>query len=127
MDPLIPYVPAVAEPAHVYTIEFHRALYTEELYDLYSKYELAVHKKERSRDDMKDHICNSPVYDPNNPNERKRINSSAPLKVTELDDGIEFKDEGINPGLGTFHMYHRIDGKLVAVGNCDIMNTIFNS
>ena len=51
----------------------------------------------------------------------------APLNYEEIDEGIEFKDEGINPGLGTFHMYHRIDGKLVAVGNIDIMSTIFNS
>lgn len=33
----------------------------------------------------------------------------------------EFKDEGIFPGFGTFHMYHRIDGKLVAVSVIDIL------
>ena len=40
---------------------------------------------------------------------------------------MEFKDEGVFPGLGTFHMYHRIDGRLVAVGVFDLTNTIFNS
>ena len=33
----------------------------------------------------------------------------------------EFKDEGIFPGHGTFHMYHRIDGKLVALSVIDIL------
>ena len=34
---------------------------------------------------------------------------------------------GIYPGLGTFHYYHRIDGKLVAVGVNDITKTVLNS
>jgi len=29
--------------------------------------------------------------------------------------------------MGTYHFYHRIDGKLVAVGVCDITNRYFNS
>jgi hypothetical protein len=33
----------------------------------------------------------------------------------------EFKDEGVFPGHGTFHMYHRIDGKLVALSVIDIL------
>ena len=34
-----------------------------------------------------------------------------------------WKDEGIYPeALGSYHMYHRIDGKLVAVGVIDISN-----
>jgi len=40
----------------------------------------------------------------------------------------EFKDEGLYPAQkGTYHMYHRIDGKLVAVGVVDILKTFFNS
>ncbi len=31
-----------------------------------------------------------------------------PQKVDET--FREFKDEGVFPGFGTFHMYHRIDG-----------------
>ncbi len=38
-----------------------------------------------------------------------------------------FKDEGVYPGLGSYHMYHRIDGKLVAVGIIDICSQVFNS
>jgi arginine-tRNA-protein transferase len=40
---------------------------------------------------------------------------------------MEFNDEGIFPGFGTFHMYHRIDGKLVAVGVIDILKSLVNS
>ena len=31
------------------------------------------------------------------------------------------------PGLGSWHMHHRIDGKLVAVGVNDVTNTVMNS
>lgn len=49
LDPHIPYVP-VAEPKHHYTIELHRAVFTEELFEVYQKYEKAVHKKDRDAD-----------------------------------------------------------------------------
>ena len=39
----------------------------------------------------------------------------------------EFKDEGIYPGFGSYHIYHRINGKLVAMGVNDITNTILSS
>ena len=29
--------------------------------------------------------------------------------------------------MGTYHFYHRIDGRLVAVGVCDITDSYFNS
>lgn len=38
------------------------------------------------------------------------------------------KDEGHYPlSKGSYHFYHRIDGKLVAVGNIDICTQYFNS
>jgi arginyl-tRNA---protein transferase len=36
-------------------------------------------------------------------------------------------DQGIYPGLGGCHMYHRLDGKLIAVGVLDICTTTINS
>ena len=40
----------------------------------------------------------------------------------------DFKDEGVYPyAFGTYHFYHRIDGKLVAVGVVDITSRFFNS
>ena len=50
-------------PKHNYTIEIHKAMFTEELYDLYKRYEIAVHKKDRERENLKRFLCNSPVYD----------------------------------------------------------------
>ena len=34
-------------PRHKYTIHLHRAMYTDELFELYQRYEMHVHKKER--------------------------------------------------------------------------------
>lgn len=36
-------------PKHKYTIHLHRAMFTEELFEMYKRYELAVHKKERNK------------------------------------------------------------------------------
>jgi len=47
-----------------------------------------------------------------------------------LDNHREFdnKGVGVNPGSGTYHMYHRIDGRLAAIGVIDICpNSVFNS
>lgn len=52
-----------AAPAHKYTIHLHRAMYTDELFDLYKRYELAVHKKERLKANLTRFLCNSPLYD----------------------------------------------------------------
>ena len=49
LDEHVPYKP-VKNPKHVYTIEFRRALFSEELFDVYTRYEMAVHKKERDRE-----------------------------------------------------------------------------
>jgi arginyl-tRNA--protein-N-Asp/Glu arginylyltransferase len=35
------------QPVHTYTIEIHRAMYTEELFNLYLRYEKATHDKVR--------------------------------------------------------------------------------
>jgi arginyl-tRNA--protein-N-Asp/Glu arginylyltransferase len=47
-----------------YTIEIHKAIFTEEFFEVYKKYELAVHKKERTPDQVLRFLCNSPVFDP---------------------------------------------------------------
>ena len=92
---------------------------------MYNRYEKAVHDKDRDRDQLKRFVCSSPVYD--DKDETFRINESAPFNSDQVDVGRQFKDQGINPGLGSFHFYHRIDGKLVAMGVNDITSTILNS
>jgi len=52
------------KPAHVYTIEIHKAMFNEEMYQVYHKYEMAIHKKDRTREELKRYNCNSPLFDP---------------------------------------------------------------
>lgn len=95
-------------------------MYTQELCELYGRYEKAVHNKERGEDNLKTFLCNSPVYDTNR--DVKIRDSSSLENCSTIDETFrEFKDEGIFPGHGTFHFYHRIDGKLVAVSVIDIL------
>jgi arginyl-tRNA--protein-N-Asp/Glu arginylyltransferase len=43
-----PILPEETGPQKIkYTIHIHRAMYTDEFFDLYKRYELAVHGKER--------------------------------------------------------------------------------
>ena len=51
----------------------------------------------------------------------------APYNYEKVDELREYKEEKIYPGQGSFHYYHRIDGKLVAMGVCDITNKVLNS
>jgi len=111
----------------VYTVELRTALYSEELFDVYAKYEKAVHGKDRERDDIKRFFCSSPLFDPGNPRDKHIAERPSPFNFETIDEGKEAKDEGVYPGFGSYHFYHRIDGKLVAVGNVDITKTIFNS
>jgi hypothetical protein len=39
-------------------------MYTDELFELYKRYEKAIHSKDRESSFCKTHICNSPVYHP---------------------------------------------------------------
>jgi arginyl-tRNA--protein-N-Asp/Glu arginylyltransferase len=46
--------PAGVEPVHKYTIEIHKAMFTEELYALYIRYEQFVHKKDQRKGSTKE-------------------------------------------------------------------------
>ena len=107
------------------------------MYELIHDYESNVHR--RKPDSMnekfvKDFMAMSPLYDPQDPDA-----ANAP---SEWEGSLEFKDSmelndlknamKINraqypPNAGSYHMYHRIDGELVAIGVCDITEKYFNS
>ena len=74
---------------------------------------------------MERFVCNSPVYDPEK--DEAFAKGASLIETKDLDKLREFKDEGIYPGFGSFHMYHRIDGKLIACGVIDILPTILSS
>lgn len=76
---------------------------------------------------MKRHICSSPIYDPDKEEDQPLAERLAPYSGVAVDDPKVYKEEGIYPGLGSYHIYHRIDGKLVGLGVCDITKSILNS
>ena len=117
----------VAEPKHVYTIELRQAVYTDETFDIYNRYEKHVHKKERTSKEMHNHICCSPVYVPEYERDKFIMERESPVNFEKIDEGRVSKNEGINPGMGSYHFQHRIDGKLFAVGVTDFTNTMLNS
>lgn len=102
-------------------------MFKEELFEMYKRYELAVHKKERNKAQLTRFLCNSPLFDP----EKEPLKAATPMyfKTTNVDKFMhEWKDEGVYPyAMGTYHMYHRIDGKLVAFGVIDITKRFLNS
>ena len=102
-------------------------MYTDELFEVYLRYELAVHKKERVKANLTRFLCNSPLYDPEK--EPHKAHSPMFFKQSNIDKYMNtFQDEGIYPeAMGTYHMYHRIDGKLVAIGVLDICKRFMNS
>ena len=70
-------------PRHKYTIHLHRAMYTDELYELYKRYEMHVHKKERVKANLCRFLCNSPLYDAEK--EPHIANSPMWFKTTNVD------------------------------------------
>ena len=105
-------------PKHNYTIEIHRCKFTEELCELGIKYETIIqNNKKGDRDYIQRVLCDNPLYDPSS---QEDADLPCYPEMLGIDTHRSFKDEGIYPGLGGFHMYHRIDGKLVAVGVIDI-------
>lgn len=51
------------KPAHSYTMHLVRAVYNEEIFQLYLKYEKVVHNRDRTVNDFQANYCNSVIYD----------------------------------------------------------------
>ena len=96
-EPLLPEVEIPqAEPLIKYTVHIHKAMFTDELFELYKKYEKAVHNRDVNESNLKTHLCNSPVYHPIF--EKDTLGSQhSKLDVTELDRDRGFQDEGVDP------------------------------
>ena len=117
---LIPFNEEHVKPKHIYTISIHPCKFTEELCQFGMKYERTVHKRETvSRDFIQQYNCDVPIYNPKNKEDAER--PSYPEKLG-IDDHRVFKEEGegVNPGPGSYMMYHRIDGRMVGMGLIDI-------
>lgn len=126
-DTHVPYEP-VKNPKHLYQIELHRSVFTQEIFDLYERYEKSVHNQtENDAKAFKSFFCSSPLYDPDQHEQEK--NRPSLMGHEKIDEFRTFKEggDGLYPGLGSYHIYHKIDGKVVAVGNLDISKTILNT
>jgi arginine-tRNA-protein transferase len=86
-------------PKHEYTSEIVPADFTEESFEVYKEYQIAIHKDLPSsitRSGYENFLCG------------KNLIYEKPTELYPL-------------GLGNFHQLHRIDGKLVAVGVLDFL------
>jgi hypothetical protein len=67
MNYICPFVkstlPRGLKPVHNYTLELHRAIFTEEFYGLLKKYEKIIHKNEENEADAMELFSNSPLID----------------------------------------------------------------
>ena len=136
------------KPKHVYTVEITRALFTAESFGVYQRYQKAVHNEDdKAKSGYERFLCQVPLFDPKDVKipenateaekdeylaEQKagsarrvtRANSQAP------DSGKcrKLKDEGVWPKFrGGYHMLHRIDGELMAVGILDVLPQALSS
>ena len=75
------------------------------------------------RDKFKKLYCNSPLYDPQNHRDDQINNKPAPDDYTILDFDRKPDKEKRYPGLGTFHIHHRIGDVLVGLSVFDLTDT----
>ncbi|TNV81128.1 hypothetical protein FGO68_gene1509 [Halteria grandinella] len=121
----IPFDSKGKRPKHKYTIEMHRCKFTQELFELGVKYESSIHKRETVDESfIQSFYCDIPIYNPQNESDAQH---PCEPEAVGIDRHRVFKDEGVYPGEGSYHMYHRIDGKLIAVGIIDLTSEILNS
>lgn len=122
------YVPNQVEPnkrKNIYSVSLHKAIVTEEVLEMFKKFDKRQFGKDRNKSSFEGFLSNSPMYDPKDPNfENKR-----PYKDnTRLDGDRTFEDEGVYPKLfGSYHIHHRINGKLVALNVWDITEKTLSS
>ena len=93
-------------------------MHNQECFDVFQKYEKRVHDKDKdSPKGYQRFLCESPLYDPRFPEEQKLPH----FNDNHMDDHRDRKDEGVFPkALGSYHMIHRIDGKVAIVGVIDL-------
>lgn len=107
-----------AKPKHEYTVQITRAMFSEEALEVYIKYQKHVHKdtKDLNKEQYERFLCQCPLFDKEEPF------AAMPVDSDFKNDQIRTKkDEGVWPQYhGCYHMEHRIDGRLFAVGVMDL-------
>ena len=70
-------------------------------------------------------LCQSSLFDPQNQREN---DFGYPENLEDFDDIRDNKDEGIYPEhFGSYHMIHRLDGEIFAVGVLDFTPNVLSS
>ena len=107
-------------------MEITKATFDDDCFEVFKQYELAVHKKkDKSKSAYEGFLCQSPLYDPT-----CQTDQLLPyFEVDNIMDEIrERKDEGLFPSsFGSYHMIHKIDGKIFMVGVIDLTETCLSS
>lgn len=99
-------------------MEFH-------LMSNFRKFDFIRFGKERVQNDYETFLTNSPLYDPKDPNFKNTTTKSDDKRI---DGERNFKDEGVYPEYyGSYHIHHRIDGKLIAINVWDITESTLGS
>lgn len=117
------YVPNTnSNPVHKYTVEIVPAMATQESFEVFKLYEEHIHGNQgKNMESFKRFLCNSSLYDSSNPAD---VNHTIPIDDTNR----VYTNQGIWPKyLGSYHMLHRIDGKLIAVGVLDFTKNMVSS
>ena len=52
------------KPKHTYTVEITRAIFSEEKFEVYKKYQKHIHNKEDDKATFDRFLCQSPLFDP---------------------------------------------------------------
>jgi arginine-tRNA-protein transferase len=110
---------------HKYTVQITRAICTKESYEVYQKYQAKIHNEvDKSKSGYSRFLCETPLFDPADKKEAERN----PTEDSNRDDSREAKDEGVWPEyLGSYHMIHRIDGEIMALGVLDNTPNVLSS
>ena len=74
---------------------------------------------------VKEFMACSPLYDPENPREANEPSTWEGASFANKAEDLE--KVAYPPSPGSYHMYHRIDGELVALGICELTPGYFNS
>ncbi|BEI86601.1 hypothetical protein CcaverHIS002_0608880 [Cutaneotrichosporon cavernicola] len=102
----------VSGMAHRFSIELVPAIATDETYNLYERYQIAIHKDQPgkvSRRGFERFLCDSPL-------------GNTPVHYT---DGVDAT--GLPHEYGSYHLLYRVDGHLVGISVIDILPSCVSS
>ncbi|GAM28776.1 hypothetical protein SAMD00019534_119520 [Acytostelium subglobosum LB1] len=113
----VPAMPLPVSPKHKLETTLRRAEYSEEVFQLYCRYQTEVHHETEAKkpEGFKRFLVDTPlIYVPYS---EKGYYSPALNKVVQIPE----------TGFGSFHQLYRLDGKLIAVGIVDILPSCVSS